>query len=329
MSTIEEVALRAKVSVATVSRVVNQKSNVSDSTRERVLAAIKELKYQPNAMGVLLRKERTNTVLVLQHSIDNPFFSEIVRGIEKVAKESNYTVLISTTYGNPQIENQNLKLLQQHYVDGAILITNTLSKTEIDDLNDQFPIAQVLEYVGDSKVVHFTVDFYEISCKIMERLISIGKQNIYFVHAGLVNILSTQEKYRAYCDVLTKHKLPLLTKSLIECEFGYRSGFEIADKILNRSSVDAFFVTSDLTALGVLDAVKQKALKIPEEIAITGFDNTIFSQLSSPKLTSADLNSFKLGEEAMNYILRRLDKNSNITETSKFLQTKLINRETS
>lgn len=329
MSSIEEVALRAKVSVATVSRVINKKTNVSEATRQKVLEAIELLKYQPNALGVLLRKEFTNKVLVLLNSVDNPFFSDIVKGIESVALEHDYTVLISTTYGDKEREKKYLELLQHHYVDGALLITNTLSRKDIDDLNDQYPIAQILEYVNDSKAVHFSIDFYALSVEILEDLIQKGKRNIYFVHSGLIDIISTQQKYQAYIDTLEKHQLPILTKTLDAYEFGIEAGKEIAQKTLKNQAIDAFFVSSDLTALGVLEEVKKRHYRVPEEIAITGFDNTIFSQLSEPALSSVEVNGFRLGYEGMHYILRRLKKEKTELEESKLLETNYIIRETS
>jgi LacI family transcriptional regulator, repressor for deo operon, udp, cdd, tsx, nupC, and nupG len=192
MTTIEEVALRAKVSVATVSRVINDKGNVSPATAERVRIAIKELKYQPNAMGVLLRRERTGMVLILLHSVDNPFFSSIVQGVEKIAHENDYNVLISTTYGDQAREKRYIKLLQRHFVDGVILITNTLNREEIQELNAQFPVAQVLEYVEGSETTHISVDFYQAGRTVMEHLIESGRKRIAFAHTGLIDIISTK-----------------------------------------------------------------------------------------------------------------------------------------
>lgn len=307
MSTIEEVALVAKVSVATVSRVINQKGNVSEATKARVEAAIKSLKYQPNAMGVLLRRERTGMVLVLLHSVDNPFFSSIVRGIEKVAHDHDYNVLISTTYGDHDREKHYIKLLQHHVVDGVILITNTLNLTDITELVAQYPVAQVLEYVEGTETVHFSVDFYQAGRVLMQHLIAKGRRRIAFVHTGLTDIISTKEKFRAYQDVLKEAGLPLLTQHLTNHPFGFTSGHEIAQTVLSEyPETDAFFATSDLIACGVLDALRSIGKKVPEDISVVGFDNTIFGEVSTPKLTTVELNSFAMGEAAMNHILERL-----------------------
>lgn len=327
MSTIEEVALHANVSVATVSRVINNKGNVSDTTRQRVEAAIKELKYQPNAMGVLLRKERTEMVLVLLHSVDNPFFSSIVQGVEKVAHENNYNVLISTTYGDQKREERYIKLLKHHFVDGVILITNTLNPIEIEELSERYPVAQVLEYVDSPSLTHFSVDFYDAACQVMEHLVQSGRKKIVFAHTGLNNIVSTKEKYKAYKDCCLKNNIPILTSELMDYPFGFESGRQIAHQALeNFPDVDAFFASSDLIAAGIMDELKDRGISIPDTISVAGFDNTIFSQLLSPKLTTVDLNGFAMGEEAMRYILSRLNNPDQPLEKPSLYKTKLIKR---
>lgn len=330
MSTIEEVAFLAKVSVATVSRVINDKGNVSQSTKERVEQAVKALKYQPNAMGVLLRKERTEMVLVLLHSVDNPFFSSIVQGIEKVAHENNYNVLISTTYGDHLREDRYIKMLKHHFVDGVILITNTFKQTDIIELSERYPVAQVLEYVEGSETTHFSVDFYGAAHALMEHLIQQGKKNIYFAHTGLIDIVSTQEKYKAYLDTLKKHQLPCLTHTIKPYDFGFESGRKIAlDALLEHPEIDAFMASSDLIAAGIMDVLKEKNIPVPESVAVVGFDNTIFSQLVNPKLTTVDVNGFKMGEASMKYILDRLANPSQTQQDSILFETHILKRHSS
>jgi len=313
MSTIDEVAFIAKVSVATVSRVINNNTNVTPETRERVLEAIARLKYQPNAMGSLLRKEHTGMILILLHSVDNPFFSPIVQGIESFAQSNGMNVLICTTYGDKQREKHYLDLLKSHFVDGLLLITNTLTLEELNDLNRNYPVVQVVEYLPDSDASYFSIDFYEASFKLVERLIEKGHQHIAFVHAGLKDIVSTKKKYQAYCDVLRKHDLTPVQLNETEMVFGYESGRDITKKLLDIDpKITAFFATSDLIACGILDECLNRGFRIPEDKAIISFDNTIFSTLVKPKLTSVDVNGFQLGVQSLDYLNKRIhDKKYN------------------
>jgi len=307
MSTIDQVALLSKVSVATVSRVINNAGNVSPQTKERVLAAIEKLKYQPNAMGSLLRKEHTGMILIMLHSVDNPFFSPIVQGIEYFAQSNAMNVLICTTYGDKKREQHYLDLLKTHFVDGILLITNTLTLDEINTLNSQYPLIQVVEYLQGSDASYFSIDFYEATTKMIESLIEQGHKQIAFVHAGLVDIISTKMKYQAYCDVLAKHKLKPYFTDQKEHTFGYGSGRDITQQLLKKHpKITAFFATSDLMACGILDELNDKGFSVPKDKAILGFDNTIFSTIVKPNLTSVDVNGFQLGYQSLEYLHKRI-----------------------
>lgn len=307
MSTIEQVALLAKVSVATVSRVVNNSARVSEDTKVRVLDAIEKLNYQPNAFGTFLRKINSNMVLILLHSVDNPFFALTVQGIEKVAHEHEYNVLIGNTYGDLEREQRYIKMLKNHLLDGIILISNTLSKEELSNLHKNYPIVQVVEYIPEANASYFSIDFYQASLQLMENLIKAGHKNIAFVHTGSSSIISASEKFRAYKDALKKHGLPIITTQLEEYLFGYSSSRIATRKILhNHPEVTGFFTTSDLIAIGVMDEIKEQNKSVPEHLFVSGFDNTIFATFSNPPLMTVDLDSFKLGMKAMQYLMDQI-----------------------
>jgi len=309
MSTIQQVASLAKVSVATVSRVINNSAGVSERTRLKVEQAIERLKYQPNAMGTFLRKDKTNMILVLVHSVDNPFFSMIIQGIENIAHHNNYNVLICTTYGDRAREQHYVKMLKNHYVDGMILISNTLTLEEINDLNVNYPLVQVIEYLPESKAPYYSVDFYQASYDLMEHLILCGCKNICYVHTGSTQIISHLEKYRAYVDVLTKHNLPILSKTNEEYNFGFISAKSVAALLLDENpQIDGFFATSDLIAIGIIDEIQNRKKRIPEDIKVVGFDNTIFSSIYNPAITTVELNTYELGCKSMELLLNKIEK---------------------
>jgi len=330
MSTIDEVAFLAKVSVATVSRVINNSGNVSPETKERVLFAIQKLNYQPNAMGSLLRKEHTGMILIMLHSVDNPFFSPIVQGIEYFAQSNGMNVLICTTYGDKKRELHYLDLLKSHFVDGILLITNTLSVEEINALNQQYPLIQVIEYLDGSDASYFSIDYYEASTKLVERLVEKGHKHIAFVHAGLVDIVSTKMKFKAYCDVLSKHGLKPYFVDHKEHTFGYGSGRDITKVLLKKHpQITAFFSTSDLMACGILDELTDQGFKVPQDKAILGFDNTIFSSLVKPNLTSVDVNGFQLGYQSLEYLHKRIFNKKFKDKVQVFLPYVIHERESS
>jgi LacI family transcriptional regulator, repressor for deo operon, udp, cdd, tsx, nupC, and nupG len=306
MSSIDQVALLAKVSVATVSRVINNSGSVSPETRQRVLAAVERLKYQPNAMGSLLRKEHTGMILVMLHSVDNPFFSPIVQGIESYAQTNGMNVLISTTYGDPVRENHYLELVKTHFVDGILLIANTMTLEMLNELSSRFPVVQVLEYLEDSEASRVTIDFYAAAAELVEGLVAKGHRHIAFVHTGLEHIISTQKKRQAYGDVLNHHGLATYEIPGPH-EFGFDSGARLASILLKQHpQITAFFATSDLIALGTLSTLERLNHRVPEDMAVVSFDNTVFATLSKPTLTSVDVNGYELGVQAMDYLHRRI-----------------------
>lgn len=330
MSTIQQVASLAKVSVATVSRVINNSAGVSDKTRQKVEQAIERLKYQPNAMGTFLRKDKTNMILVLVHSVDNPFFSMIIQGIENIAHHNNYNVLICTTYGDRAREQHYVKMLKNHYVDGMILISNTLTLEEINELNINYPLVQVIEYLPESKAPYYSVDFYQASYDLMEHLIQNGCRNIAYVHTGSTHIISHMEKYRAYIDVLTKHNLPILSKTNEEYNFGFISAKSVAALLLDENPhIDGFFATSDLIAIGIIDELQTRKKRIPEDIKVVGFDNTIFSSIYNPAITTVELNTYELGCKSMEFLLNKIEKLEKDIKVDHVLPYQLIVKDSS
>jgi LacI family transcriptional regulator, repressor for deo operon, udp, cdd, tsx, nupC, and nupG len=319
MSTIEQVALLAKVSVATVSRVVNNSAYVSETTRERVEQAIKKLNYQPNALGKLLRKETTSMVLVLLHSVDNPFFATIVQGIEKVAHENDYNVLICNTYGDTEREQHYLKMLRNHLVDGVVFISNTCSAEEINYLNSTFPVVQVVEYLTDIDAAHYSIDFYQAGKDLMDILYKNGHRSIGFIHTGSTEIVSSKEKFRAYKDFMKERRLPLITNYPDECLFGYANAKKIAGDLLDKNpKTSAFFATSDLLACGIIDELNSRGKSVPKDAMVVGFDNTSYAYVGKPNITSVELNSFQLGAMAMEYLMSKI-KNKPVAHNNKCL----------
>jgi len=330
MSTIQQVASLAKVSVATVSRVINNSAGVSNKTRQKVEQAIERLKYQPNAMGTFLRKDKTNMILVLVHSVDNPFFSMIIQGIENIAHHNNYNVLICTTYGDRSREQHYVKMLKNHYVDGMILISNTLTLEEINELNINYPLVQVIEYLPESKAPYYSVDFYQASYDLMEHLIQNGCRNIAYVHTGSTHIISHMEKYRAYIDVLTKHNLPILSKTNEEYNFGFISAKSVAALLLDENPhIDGFLATSDLIAIGIIDEIQTRKKRIPEDIKVVGFDNTIFSSIYNPAITTVELNTYELGCKSMEFLLNKIEKLEKDIKVDHVLPYQLIVKDSS
>lgn len=327
MATMEQVAKIANVSVATVSRVLNNPNSVSPDTRQRVQDVIKKLNYEPNLLGRSLRKTETNLILVLLHAIDNPFFSKIIRGIENIAHIYNYDVIVANNYGDRQLGEHYVDFLRSRLVDGVILLSNEFTAEEMDRLSANYPVVQTIEYNPASQAPAITIDYYQASCDLMEHLISLGRKQIAFINANDRPIISTDEKYRAYVDTLTKYQLPVITQATDITTFGYFTAKEKTSDILKSNpKLDGIFACSDLLACGAIDCCLDQGYRVPEDIAVVGFDNIFYSEIFKPSITTISHNSFNLGLKSMEVMLQLIN-GEKLTTTHLVLPHKMYIRQ--
>lgn len=309
MATIYEIAHKAHVSVTTVSRVINDSNKVNKDTRERVEKVIKELSYSPNIFGKQLGKGTTNLILILLHGIDNPFFSNIIKGIEITAYENKYNVLISETNGQVERENQYLELLKNHFVDGVILLSYEQSLEDLNNLAINYPIVEVVEYNEQSNTPYISIDYLKASREIMDYFVTNNHKKIAFVASGQNQRISIIKKYQSYLDVLNENGLEVITKSIEFNEFSIESAMKTTSKIINEHpDVTAFFCCSDLIARGTITKLKELGKQVPEDIEVFGFDDLIYSELSTPKISTVSLDTFNLGVKSMELLYNRINK---------------------
>jgi len=308
MATMEQVAKLANVSVATVSRVLNNPDTVNEDTRNRVLEVIKNLNYEPNILGRSLRKTQTNVVLVLVHAIDNPFFSEIVNGIENVARVYDYDVIMANNHGSKEIGNRYIGMLKNRLIDGIILLSNELDSKELDNLSSMFPIVQVIEYNKESTACAICIDYYQASKEIIDNFITQGRKKIAFINTNICPIVSTEQKYQAYIDSLKENKLQVVTQNIQPLmEFGFDNGYQITIDLLKRNpDLDAIFTCSDMIASGAIAACKKYKREVPKDIAVSGFDDIFYSRINDTPITTVSHDTFNLGLTAMNIIIKMI-----------------------
>ena len=164
----------------------------------------------------------------------------------------------------------------------------------------------------------------------MEHLIQNGCKNIAYVHTGSTHIISHMEKYRAYIDVLTKYNLPILSKTNEEYNFGFISAKSVAALLLDENPhIDGFLATSDLIAIGIIDEIQTRKKRIPEDIKVVGFDNTIFSSIYNPAITTVELNTYELGCKSMEFLLNKIEKLEKDIKVDHVLPYQLIVKDSS
>jgi LacI family repressor for deo operon, udp, cdd, tsx, nupC, and nupG len=321
-----DIAKMANVSPTTVSRVLRKPDLVSEETREKVLEIIKELNYQPHMIASQFRTKKTKTIIVVIPDISEPFFAQVLRGIEHTAVKHGYKVLLGDTENNVQREKQFIDLLFQKQADGMILLTARLERENLLQISNQFPIVLVCEYSEGLDIPTVFIDNISSARKITEHLIKIGHKRIAHI-TGPMDVIISQDRLRGYQQAMMSHDLQIEPAYIQEGSQGLQSGYNQMIRLLSlEHPPTAVFVFNDEMAIGAIKAIKDNRMIVPDDIAITAFDNLEISSLLEPSLTTIDQPKYEMGKKAMILLLKLLN-GENLNQKKYVMQDKLIIRE--
>lgn len=328
--TIKDIAKALNVSTSTVSRALNNNPDISLETRKSVQSYAHEHKYTPNTLALSLRTNHSRIIGVIVPELANHFFSGILSGMETVAEELDYQVVVCQSLEDYQKEVRNVQTLINARVCGVLVsLAKTTGRYEhFQELIDSdIPVVffdRICTGVDSEKVV---VDDYNGTFVAVEYMIKTGCKRIAFFSAPL-NLEISKNRRNGYLDALRKYHLPI-EDSLIRIADTKLLGYERAMDILQEPNrPDAFMAMNDYTASGILLATKKLGLRVPEDISICGFSNSNISQDTDPMLTTMDQHPQKVGEEAMRLILDKVNHPENKDRKNKIIKTSLIVRET-
>ncbi|MED1441385.1 LacI family DNA-binding transcriptional regulator [Aeribacillus composti] len=326
MVRISDVAKMANVSTATVSRVLSNSGNVKKETAEKVLEAIKKLNYQPNLLARQLRRLETKTVLVVVPDITNTFFSKILRGIEQVAIENDYEVLLGDTGNSLEREKGYLDILRQKKADGMILLTARLESHLLEEISREFPVVLACEYLEGSDIPTVSIDNISSARKATEYLISLGHKRIGFL-SGPMDVILSRDRLKGFKQGMMQHDIAIEPNLIQEGDFSFESGFNLMTKLLALTEPPtAVFASSDEMAIGAIKAIKAKGLKVPDDISIVGFDDIKFASIFEPALTTVSQPMFEIGKKAMELLIKLMN-GSEIERRQYILEDQLVIRD--
>ncbi|TCP25588.1 LacI family transcriptional regulator [Scopulibacillus darangshiensis] len=308
MTKLRDVAKLAKVSTATVSRVLSNAGNVTEKTRRKVLAAMEDLNYQPNFLGRQLRKMETKTILVVVPDIANTFFSKVLRGIESVANKNGYQVLMGDSQNKSENESEYLNHLRYKQVDGVILLTARTTPHLVEELSDSYPIVLACEYLEGSNIPTVSIDNISSARKITSHLIKLGHHRIAHI-AGPKNVILGRDRLKGFEQALAQNNLEIDQILIQEGDFTYESGYRLMKKLLAlQNPPTAVFAANDEMAIGAIKAIKHCQLSVPEDIAVVGFDDIQMASIFEPELTTVAQPTFEIGSTAMALLLSLMKK---------------------
>lgn len=320
MATIKDVAKLAHVSVATVSRVINKKGYVNETTKELVFEAIKELQYVPNELARSLFKKQSRIIGIIVPHLTSYYFAELLEVIEDITVKHNYRLMVCNSQDNKERETKYLQVFQQYNIDGIIMISNTTRIQDYKSLN--IPIIAI-----DHKL---TEDIPSVTSNntmggrlAAQKLVDCGcKKIIHF--RGPSILLPVQDRTNGFKSVLEKQKIYNFSFDL---DFKNPSQEDIQNVINSNLDCDGIFCDSDIIALNVIQCLKKANKRVPEDVQVIGFDNIELSRIISPKLTTISQSTQKIGQYAVDTLVRLMNHEP-IDKTHIQIDVTLITRET-
>ena len=327
--TIEQVAQHAGVSVATVSRTLNNSPAVKAATAQRVRQAIEELRYVPNQPARNLRRNESQVILALAPNFSNPYYSRILTGIGDRAWELEYSVLVCNTLGHANSELRFLKMLESHQADGAILLGCHWDYGWLARFAQQSHIVQCCEYVPDLACPSVSIDNYAATREMVAYLQGLGHSRIAMIGADN-QYISTRLRRQGYLDILAEAGLEPRAElyRLADAEYSFASGLAAAQELLAETPrPTAIFCVSDILALSAISAAQELGLDVPGDLTVTGFDDVDYTTIVHPYLTTVSQPCHEMGRRSVDLLLDGLQNGKAVPSERTFLPHRLMKRE--
>jgi LacI family transcriptional regulator, repressor for deo operon, udp, cdd, tsx, nupC, and nupG len=307
MANIQQVAQKAGVSVATVSRVLNNAQSVSPETRRKVENAIKDLNYEPSMLGRNLRNSESRLLLVLLPSISNPFYSDIINGIQDTAIANNYNILLCETDSKPERENIYFNMVKNKLADGVISMDPTVNKKKLNELAEKHPVILCSEYEEGGSIPYVTIDNELAAYQAVKHLIKLGHEKIAMINSD-EKFLYARLRREGYERALREFHLPIRNEWIYHTrDLQFQNGVQAMRMLLQlEEQPTAVFAVSDTLAIGALKGLNLKGMQAPEHMAIVGFDNISFSNMTNPTLTTISQPMYKMGCIAANMLMNSI-----------------------
>ena len=309
--TIKEVAQRAGVSTATVSRVLSGSAGVRDALRARVLEATQSLAYRPNRAARNLRVGSSRAVGVLIPDVENPFYTSVVCGIEEVLKETDYSLILANYNENPEQEARRLDLFRAEAVRGLIFSASRSPAARYAEFQRAgLAMVAVSRLQRGLQIDQVMVANREGAYTATLHLIQHGHQRIGFINGPLV-FTTARDRQSGYDDALREANLPMDGNLVIHCDFRQEAGRAALNQLLGMADAPkAVFTASNLLTLGALQAIHERNLDIPSQIAIVGFDEMPWAMSLRPPLTTVEQPAFEVGRTAAQLLMERINQPS-------------------
>lgn len=331
--TIYDIAQEANVSVATVSRVLNNTAPVKRATREKITELIRKYQFQPNALARSLLKKETGTIGVIVPDITNPFFPEVFSGIEQEARDKGYTFLLCDTLGKFDRETEYMNILREKQVDGILFMGGRINLStcpqylmdEVVDTASRIPLVLINGNLPGSHLHRVYIDEVKGAELATKHLIEQGHREIAFIggHGGM---MTTLQKVKAFRSVMRAYGLDVPKEWVLHDDYSMSAGQRLMNKLLEGARrPTAIFCVNDFTAVGAVKTAVRAGLRIPDDLSIIGFDDIPLATAIHPELTTISQKMETLGHTAVQVIHKLIAKEK--VRKNTVIEPELIMRE--
>ncbi|MGG1631714.1 LacI family DNA-binding transcriptional regulator [Rossellomorea sp. NRS-1567] len=307
MATIKDVAKLSGVAVSTASYALNNSTKVSEETRKKVLDAAKQLNYQKNGLASDLKRTNTNTIALILSDLSGPYYSELIKGVQDVTSTNGYDLIACSSIGGAQ--STAIKFLKEKRVDGVIILAHNITdETILESTREGFPIVVLDRDIKHDYVLQVEVDNVEGGFQATEHLIKKGHRNIAYI-SGPYNSHDNELRFQGFKQALEKHDIPYRSKWKTSGGFTREGGYKATKMLIAQQDIpQAIFYANDEMAIGGLQALSEKNIRVPEDISIIGFDDIQLAEYVSPPLTTMRQPKYEAGALAVHLIFQKLAK---------------------
>lgn len=303
--TMKDIAERAGVSVATVSRVLNNSKPVSDELRDKVLRVVKETGYKPNALARSLIKQRTGTIGVIIPDLDNETFADLIKGIELILDENDYVLVVTNTMGQVEKELEMFNLFEEKRVEGIIFSGVSLTEEHKEFfVKYQIPTVLVGQKFKELNLPSITIDNFQAAFDMTQYLINLGHKKIAMIRGPMYDQQAGKERVLGYKTALRENDIEIKDEYIKQGDFTIESGYQSMEEIFeNADKPTAVFAASDKMAIGALNCCLDNGLKVPKDISIAGFDDMELATAVRPQLTTIHQDQVQKGIKTAEILL--------------------------
>ena len=326
--TIKDVAKEAGVSLMTVSRVINNKEHIAAATREKVQAALEKLNYMPNISARNLVLQKTDFLGIVVPDISNPFFGDLVKAAEKIAKSRGYSIILGDSDGDISAETEYIEAFRGRMCEAIILVAPRSEDAVLQDLNKKIPVILVDRKIEDDEMIQVYLDNAQGALSAVRHLLEQGHRRIGFV-MGPENVPNSHRRKAGYINALKEFGLEYDSDLEFQGEFNVETGKEAFKKFIKlKNPPTAVFNSNDLMAFGFVTAARDAGYSIPEDFSVVGFDDIFLSSLMDPPLTTVKYPYVEMGIQAINMLLDSIDNNTRVKMNEKLKHELIVRKST-